>query len=140
LVMEGAGKPEEKQIVRTGVVLAGAYANRVRRVLFAQLSQKVKSGEIDKEEVARAAGELNSVLYEALVKYLALSKGDLVRIEAPYTMSGGRIIWDYPNLRVRAFREIGESVVKKAIEDALKLREAQEAVGETPSNNAMESS
>ena len=138
--MEGAGRTEEKQIVRTGVVLAGAYANRVRRVLFAQLSQKVKSGEIDKEEVARAAGELNSVLYEALVKYLALSKGDLVRIEAPYTISEGRIIWDYSNLRVRAFREIGESVVKKAVEDALKLREAQEAVGEAPGNNAMGSS
>ena len=138
--MEGAGRTEEKQIVRTGVVLAGAYANRVRRVLFAQLSQKVKSGEIDKEEVARAAGELNSVLYEALVKYLALSKGDLVRIEAPYTISEGRIIWDYSNLRVRAFREIGESVVKKAVEDALKLREAQEAVGEVPGNNAMGSS
>jgi len=138
--MEGAGRTEEKQIVRTGVVLAGAYANRVRRVLFAQLSQKVKSGEIDKEEVARAAGELNSVLYEALVKYLALSKGDLVRIEAPYTISEGRIIWDYSNLRVRAFREIGESVVKKAVEDALKLREAQEAVGEATGNNSMGSS
>ena len=138
--MEGAGRTEEKQIVRTGVVLAGAYANRVRRVLFAQLSQKVKSGEIDKEEVARAAGELNSVLYEALVKYLALSKGDLVRIEAPYTISEGRIIWDYSNLRVRAFREIGESVVKKAVEDVLKLREAQEAVGEATGNNSMGSS
>jgi len=128
--MEGSGGAGERRIVRTGVVLAGAYANRVRRVLFAQLSQKVKSGEMDKEEVARAAGELNSVLYEALVKYLALSKGDLVRIEAPYTISEGRITWDYSNLRVRAFREIGESVVKKAVEDALKLREAQEAVGE----------
>lgn len=134
--MEGAGKSEEKQIMRTGIVLTGAYANRVRRVLFAQLSQRVKSGEIDGKEVARAAGELNTVLYEAFVKYLALSKGDLVRIEVPYTVSEGRIIWDYSNLRVRAFREIGEGVVKKAIEEALKFREEQEAVGETSNSGA----
>lgn len=127
MVMEEAGRSEERQILRTGVVLAGAYANRVRRVLFAQLSQRVKSGEIDSKEVARAAGELNTILYEAFVKHLALSKGDLVRIEAPYTISEGRIIWDYSNLRVRAFREIGEEVVRKAVEEALKLREAPEA-------------
>lgn len=128
--MEGAGKPEEKQIMRTGIVLTGAYANRVRKVLFAQLSQKVKSGEVDVKEIARAAGELNTILYEAFVRFLALSKGDLVRIEAPYTISEGRIIWDYSSLRVRAFREIGEGVVKKAVEEALKLREEQEAMGE----------
>ena len=116
---EGA---EKKLVLRTGIVLAGAYSDRVRRVLFAQLSQKVKSGEINSREVAKAAGELNTILYEAFVKNLALSKGDLVRIEAPYTVSGGRIIWDYPNLRVRAFREIGSEVVKKAVEEALKNR------------------
>ncbi len=133
--MEGASRSEEKQILRTGIVLTGAYANRIRRILFAQLSQKVKSGEIDSKEIARAAGELNMILYEAFVKYLALSKGDLVRIEAPYVISEGRIIWDHANLRVRAFREIGEGVVKKAVEEALKLRGVQETVGE-----AMESS
>ena len=120
---EGGG---EKLILRTGIVVAGAYADRVRRVLFAQLSQKIKSGELDSKEVARAAGELNTILYDAFVKYLALSKGDLVRIEASYKVSDGRITWDLRELKVRAFREIGEEVVEKAIEEALKAREAQQ--------------
>ena len=124
MMSEGGG---EKLILRTGIVVAGAYADRVRRVLFAQLSQKIKSGELDSKEVARAAGELNTILYDAFVKYLALSKGDLVRIEAPYKVSDGRITWDLRELKVRAFREIGEEVVEKAIEEALKAREAQQA-------------
>lgn len=125
---EGGGKLEEKQILRTGTVIAGAYADRVRRVLYAQLSQKIKAKQIDNKEVARAAGELNQILYDAFVKNLALSKGDLVWIEVPYVVSEGKITWDYSGLKVRAFREIGEEVVEKAIEKALKNRQAQEAV------------
>lgn len=113
-------QPEEKYVLRTGVVIAGAYANRVRRVLFAQLAQKIKSGGLSAGEVARAAGELNSLLYEAFVKKLALSKGDLVRIEAPYTVRDGKISWDLSGLRVRAFRELGGEVVAKALEEAVK--------------------
>ncbi|RLG08170.1 MAG: DUF2258 domain-containing protein [Thaumarchaeota archaeon] len=124
--MSGEGEGGERFILRTGIVVAGAYADRVRRVLFAQLSQKIKSGELDSKEVARAAGELNTLLYDAFVRNLALSKGDLVRIEAPYTISNGRIVWDLRGLRVRAFREIGEEVVEKAVEEALKAREAQQ--------------
>ncbi|HDD43060.1 MAG TPA: DUF2258 domain-containing protein [Nitrososphaeria archaeon] len=125
---KGAGKLGEKQILRTGIVIAGAYADRVRRVLYAQLSGMIKEKRIDSKEVARAAGELNQILYDAFVRNLALSKGDLVRIEIPYTVSGGRISWDYSGLKVRAFREIGEEVVEKAVEEALKGRQAQEAV------------
>lgn len=126
-----AQSAEEKFMLRTGIVLAGAYADRVRKVLFAQLSQKIKSREIDNREVARAAGELNTILYEAFVKHLALSKGDLVRIQISYSIKDGRINWDYSSIKARAFREIGEEVVAKAIEEALKSREAEkEAVGE----------
>ncbi|RLG03303.1 MAG: DUF2258 domain-containing protein [Thaumarchaeota archaeon] len=125
---KGAEKLGEKQILRTGIVIAGAYADRVRRVLYAQLSGMIKEKRIDSKEVARAAGELNQILYDAFVRNLALSKGDLVRIEIPYTVSGGRISWDYSSLKVRAFREIGEEVVEKAVEEALKGRQAQEAV------------
>lgn len=122
------GAPQEgKALLRSGVVPAGAYANKIRRTLFAQLSQKIKSGEIEDKEVARAAGELNQLLYEAFVNKLALSKGDLVRVEIPYSVENGRISWDYSNLRVRAFREIGQEVVAKAIEEAVKAVESGEA-------------
>ena len=92
MMPESAGKLGEKGILRTGVVLAGAYANKVRRTLFAQLSQKIRSGELNVKEVAEAAGELNTLLYEAFVKHLALSKGDFVRIEIPYTLENGKIV------------------------------------------------
>ncbi|MCX8187799.1 MAG: DUF2258 domain-containing protein [Nitrososphaeria archaeon] len=118
---EGSEKPWGG-VVRTGVVPTGAYADKLRKTLFAQLSQKAKSGEIDPKEIARAAGEINSLLYEAFVKHLALSKGDLVRIEAPYSLRGGRINWKFSGLKVRAFREIGREVVAKAIEEALRAR------------------
>lgn len=121
MMAEGVRKPEEG-VVRTGLVLAGVYADKLRKILFAQLSQRVKSGEIDPKEIARAAGEINSLLYEVFVKHLALSKGDLVRIEAPYSLRDGRINWEFPELRVRAFREIGREVVAKAIEEALKAK------------------
>ena len=124
---ESAGKLGEKGVLRTGVVLAGAYANKVRRTLFAQLSQKIRSGELNVKEVAEAAGELNTLLYEAFVKHLALSKGDFVRIEIPYTLKNGKIVWDLSNLKVRAFREIGPEVVASAIKEALKSRKDVES-------------
>jgi len=119
MMSEGTSQ-EGRVLLRTGIVLAGAYANKVRRTLFAQLSQKIKSGEVEDKEIARAAGELNQLLYETFVNKLALSKGDLVRIEIPYTVENGKISWDYDNLRVRAFREIGQEVVAKAVEEAAK--------------------
>lgn len=120
--MAGGVKSPEEGVVRTGVVLAGVYADKIRKALFAQLSQKIKSGEVDSKEIARAAGEINSLLYDVFVRYLALSKGDLVRIEAPYSLKEGKINWEYSGLKVRAFREIGREVVAKAVEEALKTK------------------
>jgi hypothetical protein len=75
----------------------------------------------------------------AFVKYLALSKGDLVRIEVPYMIPERGIIWDYSNLRVGTFREVWEGVVKKAVDEALKLRETRKGVGGASNDDAMES-
>ncbi|HIE58698.1 MAG TPA: DUF2258 domain-containing protein [Hydrogenothermaceae bacterium] len=48
----------------TGLVIAGAYADKLRRVLFAQLRDKIKAGELTNQLVAQKAGELNRLLFK----------------------------------------------------------------------------
>lgn len=111
---------KEGMVLRTGIVPTGVYADKIRKSLFAQLSQRMKAGELSNTEVVRAAAEINQLLYDALVTKLVLSKSDLVRVEAPYKIEGGKILWDYSNLKVRVFREINQEVVAKAIQEAMK--------------------
>jgi hypothetical protein len=103
------------QQLSTGFVIAGAYADKLRRVLFAQLRDAIKSGQIETKQVAFRAGELNRVLFEILVNKLKIDKGDVVRIRIEYDLSDGDIKWYYESLRVEAFRrvpdeEVGETV------------------------------
>ena len=103
------------QTLRSGLVIAGAYADKVRRVLFAQLRDKVKSGEVESREVARAAGELNRLLYEVFVGRLKLDKGDVVRITVDYEVEDGRIRWLLETLRVEAWRRMPQEEVDAAL-------------------------
>ncbi len=109
--------------LRTGLVIAGAYADKVRRVLFAQLRDKVKSGEITNTEVARAAGELNRLLFDILVNRLSIEKGDVVRITVDYEVSDGRIEWRLDTLQVQAWRMIPEEEVSEAVRSAISMAE-----------------
>ncbi|MFN4046744.1 MAG: DUF2258 domain-containing protein [Acidilobaceae archaeon] len=72
--------------LRSGYVIGGAYADKIRRTLFAQTRDLVKSGELSVQEVARAAGELNRILYEILVDRVKIEKGDVVRVSVNYTV------------------------------------------------------
>ncbi len=112
----------------TGLVIAGAFADKLRKTLFAQLRDKVKSGEIQASEVARAAGEMNRHLYRIIVEKLKLDKGDAVRIRVNYDVRDGKIVWDYNTIAIEAFRRIPEEQVLKAMEEA--ASEAEEAPGE----------
>jgi len=75
----------------TGLIIAGAYADKLRRTLFAQLSDRVKSGEIDSKEVARAAAEVNQLLFNIIVEDLKMNKGDVVRVRVDYEIEGSQI-------------------------------------------------
>ncbi len=105
--------------VSTGLVIAGAYADKLRRTLFAQLSQRIKAGEIASEEVARASRELNSFLYHILVDRLKVAKDDVVRIRADYTIDEGAVRWNYRSIELEIYRKSREDV-KKVIDEALK--------------------
>lgn len=108
----------------TGLVIAGAYADKLRRTLFAQLSDKVKSGELDSKEVARAAAEVNQLLFNILVEDLKIEKGDVVRIRIDYDVKDGEIKWDLSTLSVEAFKRLEDEkvaeVVKKRVEELSK--------------------
>jgi hypothetical protein len=108
----------------TGLIIAGAYADKFRRTLFAQLSEKVKSGEIDSKEVARAAAEVNQLLFNILVEDVKVDKGDVVRIRIDYNIENGTVKWDLSTLSLEVFKRVNDedvnSVVKKRIEELSK--------------------
>ena len=103
----------------TGLVIAGAYADKLRRVLFAQLRDAIKRGEIDNKTVAKRAGELNRLLYEILVNKLKLDKGDAVRIRIEYDVRDGDIVWKLDTLRIEAFRRIPDEEVEKIVRESV---------------------
>ncbi len=111
----------------TGLVIAGAYADKVRRTLFAQLKDSVKSGSLTAQDVARGAAELNRLLFEILVNRLGLDKGDVVRIRVAYDVQGSNIVWHLNTLRVEAFRRIPDEEVDAKVREALQEVEMPEA-------------
>jgi len=121
----------------TGLVIAGAYAQKLRRALFAQLRDQIKVGNVDNSEVARAAGEINRIVYEIIVNKLRLDKGDAVRVRVDYTLKDGKIVWDLGSLRIEAFRRVPDNEVARAISDVIESGAGTpeytvKRVGETP--------
>ncbi len=101
----------------SGYVIVGAYADKIRRTLFAQLRDVVKSGKIDSKEVARAAAELNRLLYEIYVNRLKVDKGDVTRVRVDYTIKDDKIEWSFDTLEVEVFRRIPDDEVAKVVKD-----------------------
>ncbi len=99
----------------TGLVIAGAYADKVRRTLFAQ----AKNLGVESREVVRASAELNRVLFEILVNNLKIDKGDVVRIRINYEVKNGKIEWIYDTLEIEAFRRIPDEEVSKIVKEAI---------------------
>ncbi|OYT40902.1 MAG: hypothetical protein B6U89_00740 [Desulfurococcales archaeon ex4484_58] len=106
----------------TGLVIAGAYADKLRRTLFAQLRDYVKRDKEFAREVARASGEINRLLYIILVENLKCDKGDVVRIRAKYRLDPRdmRIKWDYDTLRVEYFKRHPDEEVNNIVRKVLK--------------------
>jgi hypothetical protein len=111
-----------RAVVRTGPVIVGYYATKLRRAIFAQTRELVKSGQLTSQEVARGAGELNRWLYSVLVDKLVLSKADIVRIEAPYAIIGGKIVWEWDKIKISVYRRVDPEVVSAAMKHAQQER------------------
>jgi Uncharacterized protein conserved in archaea len=107
--------------LNTGGIIAGAYADKVRRTLFALTKEAVSQGLIKQEDVAYASAILNQLLYKILVEELKCDKGDMVRIVIDYEIKDGKIVWDYDKLKIEWFvrqdqGRIDEAVRKKVEE------------------------
>jgi len=129
----------ERGELSSGLVIAGAYADKLRRALFAQLSLKVRSRQIPSEEVARASRELNTFLYHVLVERLGVEKGDVVRIKVGYEVEGGAVRWDYDSLKIEIYRKVPQERVDgvlmetlKHLEEVVERRLTVEKIGESP--------
>lgn len=117
----------EARELSSGLVIAGAYADKIRRTLFAQLKDLVKQDKEFAREVARATAELNVVLFNILVNELKIDKGDAVRVRVNYSVdpTTKRIVWDYDSLRVEAFKRIPDEHVARVIHETVKNKLTQ---------------
>lgn len=110
----------ERGEIRSGLTIAGAYADKLRKALFAQFASKVKSGELEKEDIARASRELNTFLYHILVEKLKLDRADVVRINVKYEVHGRELRWDYDSLRIEVYKKMPKEIVDEAITEAVR--------------------
>ncbi len=107
----------------TGLVIAGAYADKVRRVLFAQQRDLLKKGEIDPQTIAKRSAELNRLLFDILVNKLKLDKGDVVRIRIEYDVEDHDIKWRLDTLQIEVFKRVPDEEVQKAIQETIEKAE-----------------
>ncbi len=105
--------------LRSGAVIVGAYAKKIRKTLFAQLKDKVKSKEISAQEVARAAGEINRILYVLFVEKLKLDKGDVVRVVIDYELIDSQIKWNFSTLKIECYRKVPEEDINRYLKEIL---------------------
>ena len=107
----------------TGFIIAGAYADKVRKVAFAQLRDELRRGNIDAQTIVRRTAELNRLLYDILVNRLRVDKGDVVRIRIEYEVSNRDIVWKLDTLQIEVFRRVPDDEVRKAVEETVKAAE-----------------
>jgi len=108
-------------LLSSGLVIAGAYADKIRRTLFAQLRDYVKKDKEWGQKIAYAAAQLNRLLYTVLVEQLKVDKGDVVRIRIEYDVdeTNKSIVWKWDALVVEAFRRVPKDQVDTIVKQAL---------------------
>jgi len=116
--------------LNTGLIIVGAYADKVRRTLFAQLKDKIKAKEIDSKNVAKASADLNKLLYEIFVNKLKLDKGDVVRIIVNYDLADGDVVWNLDTLKIEVFKRVPEEEYAEIVKESIKRIEELEEVEE----------
>lgn len=113
--------------VSTGLVLAAAYADKLRKTMFAQLRDYIRADKEFAGKVAYYVGTLNRALFTLLVEELKVDKLDAVRIMIEYDVDEANkaIIWKWDTLRVEVYKRIPpesyEEVLKKFVARAPEL-------------------
>ncbi|MEM0026732.1 MAG: DUF2258 domain-containing protein [Ignisphaera sp.] len=108
----------------SGFVIAGAYADKIRRTMFAQLRDYIRRDKEWGQKIAFAVAQLNRLLYSVFVEQLKIDKGDVVRVRVEYEIdeSNKNIVWKWDTLSVEVFRRISQeqvdSIVKQLVSKA----------------------
>ena len=87
-VLKAPGKYE----LRTGIVMAARFADKLRRTAFA-----VFGGIVPRGEILRAAAELNKKIFEKLIA-MGVGKLDLVRITVEAAVEGSKLVFSEPKI------------------------------------------
>lgn len=101
----------------SGFVIAGAYADKIRRTMFAQMRDYVKRDKEWGQRIALAIAQLNRFLYTLLVEQLKIDKSDVVRVRIDYDIDeqNKNIVWKWDTLTVEAFRRVPQEEVEKVV-------------------------
>lgn len=101
----------------SGLVIAGAYADKIRRTMFAQMRDYVKKDKEWGQRIALAIAQLNRFLYTLFVEQLKIDKGDVVRVRIDYDVDeqNKSIVWRWDTISVEAFRRIPQEEVDKVV-------------------------
>jgi len=105
--------------LNTGTIIAGAYADKVRRTLFATTKQLQESRVLKSEDVAYGSAVLNQVLYKIIVETLKCDKGDVVRITVDYDIKDSKINWKLDTLKIEWFVRKNQEEVDKLVKETL---------------------
>lgn len=105
-----------------GTIIAGAYADKVRRTLFAITKSLQETGQLKNEDVAYAAALLNQTLYKIIVEKLKCDKGDVIRIMIDFDIKDGKIEWRYDTLKIEWYVKKDQSIVDQAIKEVLETQ------------------
>jgi len=103
--------------LRSGLVLAAGYADKLRRTIFAQLREQVKKDKELAKQVALYVGRLNRALYTLLVEELKVDKFDVVRITISYELDevNKAIVWKWDTLKVEIYKRIPPETYEEAL-------------------------
>jgi len=112
--------------LRSGLVIAGAYADKLRRAMFAQMKNELKEGKIKANDVAYSVAQLNRVLYKIFVENLKVDKGDVVRVNIDYDVEDSTIKWNWNSMKIEVFRRVSEEEIEGALKPI--VQEAEEIV------------
>lgn len=85
-------KAPNRYEIRTGVVVAARFADKLRRTAFA-----VFGGIVPREEIVKATSELNKKIYEILIS-MGVGKLDIVRIAVEAAVEGEKLIFGEPKI------------------------------------------
>ena len=85
-------KAPNRYELRTGVVVAARFADKLRRTAFAVFGRV-----LPKEEIVRTTAELNRKIFEKLTA-MGVGKLNLVRITVEATVEGNKLVFGEPKI------------------------------------------